>query len=152
MAEWEQATEDIVYRGRIKVPYQWWIGETGSHFFIKLRDEKKLLGRYCAQCNLVFMPPRQACPRCFNKEMAWRELKDEGTLVSFAVPAYTSELHPLEPPFAYGIIKLDGADTGLTHLVAGFKEGRLKTGLRVKAVFKEDRTGDIMDIRYFQPV
>lgn len=152
MTDWIEQTEDMVYSGRIKVPYTWWVGETGSHFFATLRDEKKILGAYCSKCDMVFIPPRKACGRCFNQDMEWREIGDEGTLLTYTVPAAKADIHPMEPPFAFGIIKLDGADTGLTHLVAEFKEGELKSGIRVKAVFKEDREGNILDIRYFKPV
>jgi len=152
MAKWLEEVEDLVYHGRIKVPYQWWVGETGSHFFVTLRDDKKLLGTYCPKCDLVFIPPRKACGRCFSQDMEWRELGQEGTLVTYTIPRENEALRPLDIPYAYGIIKLDGADTGLTHLLAEFDEDKLKSGMRVKAVFKEDRQGNILDIHYFKPV
>ena len=152
MPDWLKETEEMVYSGRIKVPYQWWVGETGSRFFVSLRDEQKILGTYCPQCDLVFVPPRKTCGRCFSQETAWREVGTEGTLLTYTVPGYTEEIQPQIIPLAYGIIKLDGADTGLTHLLSEFKEGELKTGLRVKAVFKEERAGNILDIQYFKPL
>lgn len=152
MMDWIEQTEDMVYKGRIKVPYTWWVGETSSHFFATLRDEKKLMGTFCSKCDMVFMPPRKNCGRCFNQELSWKEVADEGTLLTYTVPAYEADIHPMKPPFAFGIIKLDGADTGLTHIVTGFGAGQLKAGLRVKAVFKEDREGHILDIHHFQPV
>jgi uncharacterized OB-fold protein len=61
-------------------------------------------------------------------------------------------LHPLKAPFAYGIIKLDGADVGITHLIAGADLKALKEGIRVKAVFRGKPQGNYLDIKYFQPV
>lgn len=152
MAHWIEQTEDIVYSGRIKVPYEWSVGETGSRFLIALRDDKKILGTYCGKCDIVFVPPRKVCGRCFNAEMEWRELGNQGTLLTYTVPRYQDSIHPLPHPFAYGIVLLDGATTGLTHLLAGFHEGDLRTGIRVEAVFREDRRGHILDIMYFKPV
>ncbi|MFH1092139.1 MAG: Zn-ribbon domain-containing OB-fold protein [Pseudomonadota bacterium] len=151
MPEWLKETEEMVYSGRIKVPYTWWVGETGTDFFNALKDEKKILGRYCPGCDLVFVPPRKTCGRCFTQDMQWRELGTQGTLTTYTIPRVRQDIHPLEPPFAYGIIKLDGADTGLTHLLAEFKEGGLKSGMRVEAVFREEPTGGLLDIRYFRP-
>ena len=152
MANWLDQAEELVYSGRIRVPYRWWVGETGSRFFVALRDEMKILGTWCEKCNLVFVPPRKTCGRCFHTRMEWRELGREGTLTSYTIPRYRESIHPLEPPFAFGIVRLDGADTGLAHLVAGFEEGELRSGLRVEAVFKDQREGNILDIRYFRPL
>jgi len=152
MSTWLEETEGLVHSGRIKVPYTWWVGETGTHFFESLRDNKQILGAYCAKCDMVFVPPRKTCGRCFHTGMEWRELGKEGVLTTYTIPRYREEMHPLEPPFALGIIKLDGADTGLAHLIGDFKEGELRTGMRVKAVFREDREGNILDIHYFKPI
>ena len=152
MSEWMEQTEEMVHKGRIKVPYRWWVGETGSTFFIALRDEQKILGTYCEKCNKVFLPPRKTCGRCFRTEMEWRGGGSEGTLTTYTIPRYSEEIHPVTPPFAYGIVLLDGADTGMTHLVSEFKEEELESGIRVEAVFREERQGNILDICYFRPV
>jgi len=152
MTGWLEQTEELVYAGRIKVPYRWWVGETGSRFFVALRDEGKILGTYCEKCRLVFVPPRQTCGRCFHEPLEWRELGREGVLTTWTVPRYRESIHPLAPPFAFGIVRMDGADTGLTHLVAEFEEGELRSGMRVEAMFKEQREGNLLDIRYFRPV
>jgi uncharacterized OB-fold protein len=58
----------------------------------------------------------------------------------------------MKPPFAYGIILLDKASTGLLHLLGEVDIGEIKSGMRVEAVFKDERTADIMDIQYFRPI
>jgi uncharacterized OB-fold protein len=58
----------------------------------------------------------------------------------------------MKPPFAYGIILLDGASTGMVHFLGEVDSEEIKPGMRVEAVFKEERIGDILDIRYFRPV
>jgi uncharacterized OB-fold protein len=68
------------------------------------------------------------------------------------VVRYPSDVQPLNPPFGYGIIRLDGADTGMAHLLYGSDATKWKIGMRVKAVFKGKREGNILDIAYFQPV
>ena len=58
----------------------------------------------------------------------------------------------LDVPYVSAIIKLDGADTYMIHGVRppDAKLGRVKTGDRVKVVFREERTGSIADF-YFEP-
>lgn len=138
-------------QGKLEIPYRYFAGEFLSRFFVELRDHKKILGVRCPQCAKVFFPPRSICGRCLNSLKEWVELGDTGTLQSFTVVRYSEPIHPLAAPFALGLIKLDGADTSLLHLVGQVEPSSLKAGLRLKAVFKEEREGSILDILYFQP-
>ncbi len=152
MEEQADATEAYVHKGRIKVPYTWWVGETGSRFFVALRDERKILGNFCGKCRMTFVPPRRACGRCFNTAMEWREVGPKGTLVGYTVPRYRESIHPPEECFAFALLRLDGADTALAHIVCEFREGELRAGMPVEARFREERKGNIFDIRCFAPV
>jgi len=57
--------------------------------------------------------------------------------------------HPLDEPFAWALIKLDGADTAMLHAVGATD---LTTGMRVKAKWRDERTGYITDIECFVPI
>ncbi|NIQ39232.1 MAG: DNA-binding protein [Proteobacteria bacterium] len=152
MNEWLESVEPLVYESRIKVPYTWSVGETGSRFLTELRDHGKILGTKCTECGVVYLPPRKHCGRCFSETLRWIELGLEGTLVTHTVVRYSSSVMPMKSPFAYGIILLDGADTGLVHLLGEVKFDDIRTGMRVEAVLREERIGDIMDIKYFRPI
>jgi len=58
-------------------------------------------------------------------------------------------LHPFTAPFAFVLVKLDGADTALAHLVRDDLE-RLRVGVRVEAVWAAERAGTIRDIECFR--
>jgi uncharacterized OB-fold protein len=75
-----------------------------------------------------------------------------GELVTYTIPRYEEVIHPIDLPFGFAIVKLDGADTGLAHLVAEFEPRQLRCGMRVEAVFREDRQGNILDIHHFKPI
>ena len=79
----------------------------------------------------------------------WSVLGDEGTVETYTVVRYPFKLQPLEPPFGYALIRLDGADVSFLHLVKGRLEA-LKKGARVKARFREKREGHILDIECFE--
>jgi uncharacterized OB-fold protein len=138
MSDWLESVEALVYESRIKVPYTWSVGETGSRFLTELRDHGKILGTKCAECGVVYLPPRKHCGRCFSKTLHWVELGLEGTLVTHTVVRYSSSVMPMKPPFAYGIILLDGASTGLVSILGQFnnREGTERVALHCsKALF-----------------
>ena len=144
--------EPRVYESRIKVPYAWQAGETASRFLLSLKNETKFVGKKCAKCTKVLVPPRKSCPYCFVETAEWVDVSDEGVVEAFTIVRRDTGIMPMKPPFAYAVIKLDGADTGLVHLLAEVELGEVKEGLRVKAVFDEERTGKMLDVKYFKPV
>jgi len=152
MENWLEGLEPIVGHQDIKVPYRYSMGATTSKFFIEMRDHKKILGLKCPKCQVVFVPPRSICGRCFSAMEEWVQVSDIGTLQTFTVVHYPSPVQPVPPPFIYGIIQLDGADTGLAHLIGEADFGRVHVGMRLQAVFKEERVGNMLDILYFKPI
>ena len=142
----------LIHQGVIRVPYTWAAGAVASKFYAGLRD-KKIYGVRCLTCRVVLVPPKKTCHLCFGDLDEWVEVSDVGTLQTFTVEHYHEpEMHPLRAPFASGIIRLDGADTGMTHLIGEADLGALKKGMRMKAVFKEKPEGNYLDIEYFKPV
>jgi len=152
MKNWLETVEPLIYESRIKVPYTWSVGEVGSRFLTELRDHKKIFGTRCPKCNTVYLPPKKTCGQCFLNLQEWMEVGPQGTLITYTVVHYESPVMPMKPPFAYGIILLDKASTGLLHLLGEVNMGEIQSGMRVEAIFKDERIGDIMDIRYFRPV
>jgi len=152
MGKWTEKVEELVYQGRIKVPYTWSVGEVGTRFFVELRDHQKIFGTRCPACKKVLVPARKLCGQCFRQTDEWVEVGNQGIVQSFTVVRYPSAVQPLKPPFGYGIIRLDGADTGMAHLLSGSDPAKWRIGMRAQAVFKEKRTGNILDIVYFQPI
>jgi uncharacterized OB-fold protein len=150
--DWLHNVEPMVHKSRIKVPYSWSVGDTGSRFLTEIRDHRKIFGKKCEACESVFVPPRKMCPRCFQDTGPWVEVGPRGTLNAFTALRYTSELHPDPAPPVYGIIQLDGSTTGLVHLLGEVEPAALRPGIRVEPVFRDQRKGHILDISHFRPV
>ena len=148
------AKEDcFVVEGKLALPYQYFAGRTGSRFLIGLRDDKKIRGLKCDKCNKVFVPPRQTCERCFSDiSDNWVEVSGTGTVTGFTIIRYEEPHQPVKPPYILALIKLDGADTPIPHIVKGMALSKMKTGIKVKAVFAKKTTATIMDIDHFRPV
>ena len=148
-----EVTGTRIHQSRIKLGYTWWLGEVGSRFYRELREHCRIWGLKCPECGLVYVPPKANCPKCFHRMNEWVELGDAGRLTTFTVVHYSVPLiQPQDPPFALGIIRLDGADTGFTHLLGEVDFHNIEVGMRVQAVFREKRVGNLLDIQYFKPV
>lgn len=152
MSEQAGEQESFIVHQNLVINYRYFAGKVGSRFFSQLRDKKRILGIRCHKCNLVYLPPRSTCGRCFSQLKKWVPLSDKGTLQTYTVIYHLQPTYPAEVPFAYGVIRLDGADTGIGHLLGEVDFSRLQVGMRVQAVFKEDRQGNMLDIKYFKPL
>jgi uncharacterized OB-fold protein len=152
MEEIFNGVDPLVHQSRINVPYSWWAGDTASRFLVALRDEKKIMGTRCAACNRTFVPPRKTCPSCFGKNTEWVEVAPTGTLESFTVVRRQLAALPKKVPVAFGLIRLDGADTSLLHYLDEVAPEDIAIGRRFKACFASDPQGNILDITHFKPI
>lgn len=143
--------EHLYQQGRIRVPYKWYVGETGSRFLIGLRDRQEIWGTECGRCGRVYAPPVKNCWNCFIPTDRWVKLGNAGTVESFTVAHRVHEMFGRKTPLVYALIKLDGANGSLLHILGGVDPSEVKIGMRVKAVFAAKRTGSILDIEHFTP-
>ncbi|MEU0878560.1 OB-fold domain-containing protein [Lentzea sp. NPDC005914] len=60
------------------------------------------------------------------------------------------EGQPLDRPFAWALIQLDGADTSMLHAVDAGEASRMSTGARVRVRWRDERVGAITDIECFE--
>jgi len=60
-------------------------------------------------------------------------------------------MHPLDHPFAFALVQLDGADTSFLHAVDAGSIDAMSTGMRVAPRWRATRIGHITDIEAFVP-
>jgi hypothetical protein len=99
----------------------------------------------------VLVPPLDHDPASGEPLRDYVRVGDHGTVRSWTWVAAPAAGHPLPRPFAFALIRLDGADTDLLHVVDAGSESRLAAGLRVRAVWRDRRSGSIGDIEAFRP-
>jgi uncharacterized protein len=148
----EVKREPMFTEGFVIMPYKYSVGALASKFFVDLRDKKKLSAAKCPKCGFVNMPPRSVCPKCFGKIEELVDISGAGTLVSFTRVQYESAVQAIKPPYAIGIIKMDGTDNSMVHFLGEVDFKDLKAGMKLEPVFNEKRNANILDIKYFKPV
>jgi hypothetical protein len=152
-----QQEEPLIIDGRWDIPYRHTAGRAATRFFRELKENKRIVGVRCPSCQRVLVPPRGFCERCFVPLDEFVEVEDKGTLTTFTIIyAHFTSLPP--PPYCVGIIKLDGADTGLIHYVGDVDlqdmeaaKKAISVGMRLQAIWRDEREGKITDIEYFRP-
>ncbi|WP_174557117.1 Zn-ribbon domain-containing OB-fold protein [Nocardia jejuensis] len=99
----------------------------------------------------VIVPPAEFDPITAEPLTEFVDVADVGTVQSWSWVAEPLPGQPFDRPFAYALIKLDGADTALLHAVDVASPADIATGLRVRARWADERRGDIHDLAWFEP-
>ena len=55
------------------------------------------------------------------------------------------------PPIEESHVEMDGADSAMLHVVDAGDEGSMRTGMRVRARWRDETRGEIQDIACFEP-
>ena len=151
--EMPKVVEPMSQKMAVQFPYKHSTGEVTGRFLAGLKEQKKIWGRRVSQQGVV-VPP-QAFSEVDAKEGGeWVAVANAGTVTAVAEVTQPVEgLHTSKSPFAFVLVKLDGADTALAHIVTDDLD-QLKVGCRVEAVWAADeqRTGTIRDIACFRVV
>ncbi len=121
------------------------VGPTLSAFFTALRGRRVVGIR--GSDGRVHVPVVEYDPVTCERLSEIVPVGSAGTVLSWTWQSEPLEGQPLDRPFAWALIKLDGADTALLHAV----DGRVTTGDRVHAHWVEEPVGAITDIAYFLP-
>ena len=141
-----------VVRQKIDIPFQYTPGAAITRFLEALRDQKILAAGVQGEERKT-VPPLSFCGRTWKEAREWVELQGTGVLESFAiVPHSMAELPEAGSRIVFGLVRLDGAETRLVHLVHVQKESDLKVGARVRVVWSKERTAGIHGIAGFEIV
>ena len=125
------------------------LGPTLSGFMTGLR-RRQVLGGVLSDGS-VAVPPPEYDPHTLDAVTDLVPVSDEGVVQSWAWVPEPVPGQPLDRPFAFAQILLDGADRPLLHAVAVDAADQIESGLRVRARWAEETTGAITDIRWFEP-
>lgn len=142
--------EGMVVPGSISIPFSYSAGRAASRFFVELRDHRRIMATRCPACRKVLVPARSFCAACSVETDQWIEVGPEGSLVTWTTVRLPLPHLPVPPPCALGLIRLDGADTDFLHLIGG-DERALRVGGRLHPVWRDTRSGSLLDLAHFIP-
>jgi uncharacterized OB-fold protein len=133
----------------LEYPYSRSVGPIIGRFMTSLRD-----GHFCGirtNDGRVLCPPTEYDPATGEELHEFVDVGPGGVVTTWAWVNTPREQHPLDRPFAWALIRLDGADTGLLHVVDAGDESRMRTGMRVQPRWRDERVGEIHDVEAFVP-
>ena len=125
------------------------MGPILGRFFTALR-ERRIVG-IRARDGRVMVPPKEYDPESGAPLEEIVEVGESGVVTTWCWVRTPREKQPLAHPFAWALIRLDGADTGLLHAVDAGSEDRMRTGMRVRARWRAETRGELRDIECFEP-
>ena len=125
------------------------VGPVLGQFLTALRG-RRLLGARGTD-GRVHAPPFEFDPVTFQPPADLIEVGPEGTVASWTWMAKPLPGQPLDRPFAWALVRLDGADTALVHAVDAGSADAMRTGMRVRPRWAAERVGSIRDLACFEP-
>ncbi|KAA0090332.1 DNA-binding protein [Mycolicibacterium sp. P1-18] len=124
------------------------VGTVLGRFFTELRGRHVVGVR--GSDGRVLVPPAEFDPVTYERLSEIVPVASVGTVLSWTWQPEPLEGQPLDRPFAWALVKLDGADTPLIHAVDAGSSDAIQTGARVHVHWADEPVGAITDIAYFE--
>ncbi|HKA83104.1 MAG TPA: OB-fold domain-containing protein [Acidimicrobiales bacterium] len=134
----------------LEYPFSRTVGPVQSAFLTGLRERLVLGVR--SEDGRVLCPPVEYDPVTSGELGELVELGDSGTVTTWAWEPEPRPNQPLDRPFAWALVRMDGADTALLHAVDAGSAEAMATGMQVRVRWAAERVGAITDIACFEPV
>lgn len=120
----------------LEFPYTRTTGEIVGSFLTALRDGRILGSRIDGK---VYCPPLEYHPETAAPvETDLVEIGPGGVVETWTWVEHPTSKHPFQEPFAFALIKLDGADTALPHAVKVSSQEKIFSSARVTARWRQD--------------
>ncbi len=148
------AEEPVIYTADhvLEYPYVRSVGPAIGAFLTALRDGRVVGTR--GSGGRVIVPPTEYDPDTGEETSEVVEVGPEATVTSWSWVPRPRPKHPLQEPFAWVLVRFDGADTSFLHVLPAAGPAQVSTGMRVRPEFapEAERVGHVKDIRYFVAV
>lgn len=133
----------------LEFPYSRTLGPVLGAFLAGLREHRILGIR--TPSGEVLVPPLEYDPRTGAALDELVEVGPGATVESWTWVAEPGDKHPLDHPFAFALVRPDGADTAMVHVVDAGSPDRMRTGLRVVPRWRAEPRHLIDDLEAWVP-
>ena len=130
-------------------PYRRSVGPVMGRFFGALVEQR--IEGIRAEDGRILVPPLEYDPVTGEALSEFVEVGPGGVITTWAWVVTPRAKHPLDRPFAWALVRPDGADTAFLHAVDAGDPARMRTSLRVRPRWRSERVGSIRDIECFEP-
>jgi uncharacterized protein len=143
--------DDGVFRAPmvIEYPFSRTTGPVIGAFLTGLR-EQVLIGIRDGQ-GRVLIPPTEYDPQTGEDLTELVQVGPGGVVDTWAWVRQPMPKHPLDHPFAWALVRPDGADVGFLQAVDAGSIDRMATGMRVVPRWAAEREGTIHDLECWEP-
>lgn len=138
--------------GDLPVNNRYTYGIAGERFFRSIKNEGKIIGTHCPDCNKTFVPPLIFCAYCLRDLDQWVEVGNTGIVETYTLVYQSLDGSRIDPPEIVAFIRI--ADGGMLHKLENISYQDVKIGMQVAAILKpeDERIGAITDIISFRPL
>jgi uncharacterized OB-fold protein len=139
----------------LEYPYVRSVGPVIGAFLTALRDGR-ILGAQSHDAEgapTVIVPPTEYDPVTSADVGPLVEVGQSGVVTTWSWTDKPLKDQPLDRPFAWALVQLDGATTGMLHAVDAGSAQAMSSGMRVTARWRPagERVGSMHDIECFVP-
>jgi uncharacterized OB-fold protein len=125
-------------------------GPVLGRFFGGLRDGR-LLAASLSDGSVV-IPPPEFDPVTHAPVTDFVEVSPVGTVTSWTWVPEPVDGQPFDRPFAFALVQLDGTTAPMLHALDVTSPDEVRTGMRVRVRWADERVGHINDIAGFEPL
>jgi uncharacterized OB-fold protein len=141
----------VAWKGDLPVTSRYTYGLAGERFFREIKDEGRIYGTRCSDCDILYVPATSFCERCLRELSEWVDVGVTGEVVTFTLLYENYDGSYRDTPEIVAFIRL--GDGGLIHRLGDLQPEEVEIGMQVTALFKpnKERSGSILDIEHFIP-
>jgi uncharacterized protein len=138
-----------ISKSTLEFPYSRTVGPVVGAFLAGLRDHR-ILGIRTTD-GKVLVPPLEYDPNTGESLHELVEVGPTGTVESWTWVGEPTSKHPLQHPFAFALVRPDGADTAMVHAVDARSIDAMSTGMRVTPRWRAEPHHLIDDLEAWEP-
>ena len=109
-----------------------------ARFWREIPQRYNFIGNRCASCEMIYFPPREACPYCRRKSLGKMKdikLSGKGEIVTYTIIHVAPENFEEQIPYPVAIVQLEEGPR-VTAQIVDCKLEDVKIGMKVTSTFR----------------
>ena len=102
-----------IWNGNLPVTSRYTYGLAGERFFRAIKDEGRIYGTRCVQCERIYVPATTFCERCLGELDDWVDVGTKGEIHTFTINFTETDRPDRNTPEVIAFIRL--GDGGIVH-------------------------------------